>query len=250
MSTPPPTELSAATTEVIEEIRGRIHRGELGPGDRLPAERELASRMHVSRDRVREALLSLETEGYLVSRRGATGGRFVTELADAVRGVGGAHRRRSRRHRRLPARGRVRGVPVRGATPDAQRSARDAPGRRAARRRATTPRDYRLADVAFHASIAIASQNERLAVAVERARGELFEPADELWKDGRIESLADHRHILAAIQGEAARGRGRRRWPSTSSAPASSSGSWPAGSPAPEPGATREILVENPTNGG
>ena len=39
-----------------------------------------------------------------------------------------------------------------------------------------------------------------MAAAVERARGELFEPADELWKHGRIESLADHRHILAAIE--------------------------------------------------
>src|SRR5262245_65682583 len=68
-------------TDVLEELRGRIHRGELGPGDRLPAERELARRMQVSRDRVRDALLTLEQEGYVVSRRGATGGRFVTELA-------------------------------------------------------------------------------------------------------------------------------------------------------------------------
>ena len=54
--------------------------------------------------------------------------------------------------------------------------------------------------MAFHAAIAIASRNDRLAVAVERACGELFEPADELWKHGRIESLADHRQILDAIE--------------------------------------------------
>ena len=38
------------------------------------------------------------------------------------------------------------------------------------------------------------------------ARGELFEPADELWKHGRIESLADHQHILAAIRARDAEG--------------------------------------------
>ncbi|MET1001820.1 MAG: GntR family transcriptional regulator [Acidimicrobiia bacterium] len=73
-STPPPT-------DVGQELRGRIHRGELGPGDRLPPERELATNFRVSRDRVREALLALENDGYVVARRGATGGRFVTELA-------------------------------------------------------------------------------------------------------------------------------------------------------------------------
>ena len=80
-TTPNRAERSLITADVVEELRGRIHRGELGPGDRLPAERELASRMKVSRDRVREALAALENEGYVVSRRGATGGRFVTELA-------------------------------------------------------------------------------------------------------------------------------------------------------------------------
>ena len=201
MSTPPPAELSAATTEVIEEIRGRIHRGELGPGDRLPAERELASRMHVSRDRVREALLSLETEGYLVSRRGATGGRFVTELATPF--AAWAVRTEDDLDDIVDFRLAVECEACRFAARRRTRS--DLHAMRQAVERldnATTPRDYRLADVTFHASIAIASQNDRLAVAVERARGELFEPADELWKDGRIESLADHRHILAAIQGK------------------------------------------------
>jgi GntR family transcriptional repressor for pyruvate dehydrogenase complex len=193
----------AQTTDVVEEIRGRIHRGELGPGDRLPAERELASRLRVSRDRVREALQSLEAEGYLVAKRGATGGRFVTELATPF--AAWAARTEHDLDDIVDFRLAVECEACRFAA--RRRAKADLEAMQHAVDRldtAATPREYRLADVAFHASIAIASGNERLATAVERARGELFEPADELWKHGRIESLADHQHILAAIRGREA----------------------------------------------
>jgi GntR family transcriptional regulator, transcriptional repressor for pyruvate dehydrogenase complex len=193
----------ATAADVLEELRGRIHRGELGPGDRLPAERELARRMKVSRDRVRDALLALEQEGYVVSRRGATGGRFVTELATPF--AAWAARTEDELDDIVDFRLAVECEACRFAAD--RRTRRDLHAMRDAVDRldgATTPREYRLADVAFHAAIAIASQNERLATAIERARGELFEPADELWKHGRIESLADHQQILDAIRKKAA----------------------------------------------
>jgi DNA-binding FadR family transcriptional regulator len=198
MTTPSRADRTASTTDVVEEIRGRIHRGELGPGDRLPAERELASRLRVSRDRIREALQQLEADGYLVARRGATGGRFVTELASPF--AAWVRRTEDDLDDIVDFRLAVECEACRFAA--RRRTSRDLEAMQHAVDRldgATTPREYRLADVAFHASIAIASGNERLAVAVERARGELFEPADELWKHGRIESLADHRNILNAI---------------------------------------------------
>ena len=192
-----------APADVLQEIRGRIHRGELGPGDRLPAERELAAQLGVSRDRLREALQALEGDGYLVSKRGATGGRFVTELATPF--AAWAARTEHDLDDIVDFRLAVECEACRFA---AQRRGRsDLEAMQSAVERlegATTPRAYRLADVAFHAAIAIASGNARLAAAVERARGELFEPADELWKHGRIESLADHRHILDAIRAKAA----------------------------------------------
>ena len=134
-----------------------------------------------------------------MSRRGATGGRFVTELAtpfaawaarteDDLDDIVDFRLAVECEACRFAARRRTRGD---------LNSLGDAVERLDA---AITPRSYRLADVAFHAAIAIASRNDRLAAAVERARGELFEPADELWKHGRIESLSDHRHILAAIE--------------------------------------------------
>ena len=48
----------------------------LHPGESLPPERELASKLGVSRDTVREAIKSLADAGYLVARRGRYGGTF------------------------------------------------------------------------------------------------------------------------------------------------------------------------------
>ena len=68
------------TADVAERLRQRIHRGELGPGDRLPAERELAERLGIARISLREAIKVLQASGYVVVRRGAHGGTFVTGL--------------------------------------------------------------------------------------------------------------------------------------------------------------------------
>lgn len=56
---------------------GLIRNGQLKPGDRLPPERELASRFGVSRASVREAMRLLDQKGLVVIRPGA--GTFVTE---------------------------------------------------------------------------------------------------------------------------------------------------------------------------
>jgi DNA-binding FadR family transcriptional regulator len=45
-----------ATEQVVADVRGLIEAGELGPGDRLPAHREFARRIGVSRPSVRAAL--------------------------------------------------------------------------------------------------------------------------------------------------------------------------------------------------
>lgn len=64
--------------EVVAQIRAKIGNGELKEGDRLPAERDLAVRLGVSRNTVREAFRSLENAGLLHLKKGVTGGAFIS----------------------------------------------------------------------------------------------------------------------------------------------------------------------------
>jgi DNA-binding FadR family transcriptional regulator len=54
-----------------------IKLGMVAVGERLPAERDLADRLRVSRVTLREAIAALRDAGYLESRRGRQGGTFV-----------------------------------------------------------------------------------------------------------------------------------------------------------------------------
>jgi GntR family transcriptional repressor for pyruvate dehydrogenase complex len=68
----------AVTDEAILKIKGMITRGELGPGDRLPPEKELSERLGLSRSSMREAVKALEVIRVLDVRRGD--GTYVTSL--------------------------------------------------------------------------------------------------------------------------------------------------------------------------
>jgi GntR family transcriptional repressor for pyruvate dehydrogenase complex len=74
-----PVATRRAFEEIASQIRGRLVRQALRPGDRLPPERELAEQFHVSRNTLREALRSLEIAGLLELKKGATGGAFIKE---------------------------------------------------------------------------------------------------------------------------------------------------------------------------
>ncbi|MEM1162001.1 MAG: FCD domain-containing protein [Pseudomonadota bacterium] len=65
-------------TAVVRQIESLILQGVLRPGDRLPAERDLAERMDVSRPTLREALAELEAAGLVISRPG--GGTFIADV--------------------------------------------------------------------------------------------------------------------------------------------------------------------------
>lgn len=56
--------------EIADRIRHFILEGSLRPGDRLPAERQLAEEFNTSRPTLREALIALEEEGLLKMQRG------------------------------------------------------------------------------------------------------------------------------------------------------------------------------------
>lgn len=62
----------------VERILQAIKLGAYTYGDRLPAERDLAARLNVSRVTLRDAIRALRRAGYVESRRGRFGGTFVT----------------------------------------------------------------------------------------------------------------------------------------------------------------------------
>jgi GntR family transcriptional repressor for pyruvate dehydrogenase complex len=79
MSKPPfrAIETKRLYRQIAEQIREHIDSGHYAPGERLPAERELAELLGVSRPSVREALIALEMEGLVALRAGT--GVFVQE---------------------------------------------------------------------------------------------------------------------------------------------------------------------------
>lgn len=191
------------TQGVAEHIRGLIHRGEIGPGDRLPAERELAEQLGVARFSLREALRILADDGYVEVRRGAHGGTFVTELHRPVE----AWRTRMREHpgeiddifdfRITLESNCARLAAARRTSADLEmlRSAIDnlarADGRAA----------FRHADSQFHDGLAHVAGNTRLEAAIHAVRGELFGSHDLLdFVEPVEENTRDHQAIYEAIR--------------------------------------------------
>lgn len=82
MSTFHPVTRARIADQVAGAIRNAILGGQYGPGERLPAERELAIQFDVNRSTVREALTRLEAWGLVEVRHG--GGVTVADfLADS-----------------------------------------------------------------------------------------------------------------------------------------------------------------------
>ena len=75
-----PAVSARALDSVVAQVEAAVVAGELAPGDRLPAERELQSLLGISRNTLREALRALEQKGLLEIRTGHKGGAFVKAL--------------------------------------------------------------------------------------------------------------------------------------------------------------------------
>ncbi|MGH8846880.1 MAG: FadR/GntR family transcriptional regulator, partial [Polaromonas sp.] len=70
--------------QIAEQLRLLISKGEFAAGTRLPAERDLAKQLGVSRPSVREALIAMEVEGWVEVRTGS--GVYVLDRANRTKG--------------------------------------------------------------------------------------------------------------------------------------------------------------------
>lgn len=66
--------------DIVDQIEEVILDGEIQPGERLPAERDLCTQFKASRGTLREALRILEQKALIEIRLGAGGGAFVREF--------------------------------------------------------------------------------------------------------------------------------------------------------------------------
>lgn len=191
------------SADVAQRLRALIHGGHLGPGDRLPPERELAKQMGVGRVSIREALRLLQATGYVDVRRGASGGTFITALdrpyEDWVRRM-----RESVEEVNDILDLRV-GLEGRAATLAAHRRNDAQLAAMATAIEELTSADsrtsFRNSDARFHSALAQASGSKRLEVAIEQARGEMFAPVDQGGFTEVIEtSRAAHTAIYEAVR--------------------------------------------------
>jgi DNA-binding FadR family transcriptional regulator len=73
-----PVRAGNAFEETVERLLTVIKLGVVGPGERFPSERDLAAQLGISRITLREAIRELQQAGFIESRRGRSGGTFVT----------------------------------------------------------------------------------------------------------------------------------------------------------------------------
>jgi len=196
--------------QIAEQVRSLIAGGEFAGGSRLPAERDLAKQLGVSRPSVREALIALEVEGWVEVRTGS--GVYVLDRS-------AKSARAKRTHAQIPptewgplelirARRVVEGEIAALAATQAKRKDTDAMARAIDAMRADADRNVMPleGDRAFHTSIVQACGNVVLIETVQgfwdSRRGPLFERLGGYFEtvDSWRSAITEHEAIHAAIR--------------------------------------------------
>jgi DNA-binding FadR family transcriptional regulator len=196
--------VQTATTleETVERLGTAIRLGLLGPGDRLPPERELADQFGIARSTLRQALTALTESGHLVAQRGRGGGTFVSEAPPL------AERRRvqlSDGHWRELLDYRI-AVEVGAAVLASERAQPEdlAPlhGHVEAMRTSSDFSVYRRADVFFHLGVAEASRSARLVAAMTEVQGKMSELIGHIAHPAAVLARSNEQHaaLIAALE--------------------------------------------------
>lgn len=186
---------------VGDRIEQLIHERGLGPGARLPAERELAATLGVSRASLREAFVALEIGGLIEVRGGSgvyvTGARLGT-MADPETGPGPFEV--------LAARRMIEAEVAAKAARNATDSDLDAilASMLDMERTYDNPASHEAADRSFHLALARAAGNSAMLAVVEYLWNQRGAMAHRLKQHYRTEelgkaTLADHRAIFSAV---------------------------------------------------
>lgn len=202
--------------QIAEQLRQLIGRGEFAPGTRLPAERDLARQLGVSRPSVREALIALDVEGWVEVRSGS--GVYALDRPAGNRSLAAeATTPEWGPLELIRARRVVEGETAAIAAKQARR--RDFDAMRAAIDNMITDADLGVmpldGDRAFHTAVVQAGGNSVLSETVQAfwdsRRGPVFERLGGHFESVRSwrSAIAEHEHVLAAVRSrDAAAARG------------------------------------------
>ena len=195
--------------QIAEQLRQLMASGEFAVGSRLPAERDLAAQLGVSRPSVREALIALEVEGMIEVRTGS--GIYVQSTTQTKNTKAPAPIDTSAEWGPLEvmsARILVESEVAALAAQNAQKTDIQAirAGLQQMKQEAARNEMPREGDEAFHAAIAQACGNSVLLDTVQRfwqaRKGPLFERLGDYfehpasWKA----AIAEHQSVLDAIE--------------------------------------------------
>jgi GntR family transcriptional regulator, transcriptional repressor for pyruvate dehydrogenase complex len=196
-----------STEQVIAHIRQLIERGQLRPGDRLPAERDLATKIGVSRPTVRGGLHALAAMGVVKSRHGS--GTYIpegpptldSEPLSLLAALHGFTREEMYEARRLLEVGAA-GMAAERATPEQLATLADEVANLFAA--LDDPLRFLVHDITFHRSVAAASGNPIIGALVEMVSALYYERRRETAKQASDRDLKEaaelHRRIYQAIR--------------------------------------------------
>jgi GntR family transcriptional repressor for pyruvate dehydrogenase complex len=194
--------------QVADQIDALVRAGEFAPGCRLPAERDLAKSLRVSRPVVREAMIALEIGGLIEVRTGA--GAFVRDKPiTPAAPINTGHSPSDILSARVLIEGETAALAAARASPLDLAAMAAQQDEMVAEHNGG--REWRAVDLGFHVAIARASGNAALAAVVERLWQEQHAPVFSLLservrlRDNWTATLRGHAAILAAIRS------GRRR---------------------------------------
>jgi GntR family transcriptional repressor for pyruvate dehydrogenase complex len=193
---------------VVAHVRELIERGELKPGARLPAERELALRIGVSRPSVRAGLQALSAMGVVQSRHGS--GTYITD-GPPVLGTGplsflaalhGFTRAEMFEARRVLEVGAVALAAARATGEDLATISEEVASMFAA---LEDPQTFLVHDIRFHRAVAVASHNPILASLIEMVSAMFYERRKKnIGAPRDLRAAADmHRVIYHALRDHA-----------------------------------------------
>ena len=194
--------------QLVEQILAYIESAQLGPGDLLPAERDLAERLGVSRATLAQALVALEVLGVIDVQHGT--GAVLARRPSVASVIKGLREHRSRLPEIVEARStlevKLAGLAAARRT-DADLKAIDGALDVMAREIKEGDRGTR-GDELFHQAITAAAHSSVLAQLMAFIAEMILETRMEsLGQPGRPEqSLASHRKIADAIKAQDAEG--------------------------------------------